>query len=541
MTTGLDLTHSLLRFAHVGLGYNRITVEEHGHILNLLEKFGNELIAGENKCQKIVQILLPRASYKTTIASVSFPMWLLQKDCNLRVMLDSETYNLSKSILSEIKQQYMYGPYTQNFEAVDPKNVMRWAEDSIILPWRTAPKKEGNFAAAGLDGVKAGMHYDLIIADDLHSQNNTRTRYQIEQVIEHYRLLLSILEPNGLLVVIGTRWAEDDAYTTISKDATAELFIPATSTVSMNINSELKETDDPLLVYDHIADSAVNATKFYLNFPKVLPFSHLSAIEKRQGPYIYSAQYLLKPVASKEKRFKEEWVKYYTECPGAPMFGETGYDPHIVRPLSSKFYRKVGLVDPAFTTQDYSDFTGICVIAADSQRNMYVNHADQYKLEPFELIEKIFHLHALYDVSEWYIEEVAAQRVLKFFLEYLMGKEDKRIFVGSVKSYGRKKEFRIMSLQPYCASGKLFVRPDQEVLLHQMRRFPILKNDDVLDALAYAPQVIFDGDTPSIITYKNEKITMGDLTQEIRDRNGSGGIRPWGYQGTSTKRNCFFV
>jgi hypothetical protein len=246
----------------MGLGYTRISVEEHGHILALLEKFGNDIIEGTNESQKIIQILLPRASYKTTIASVSFPMWLLERNPNLRVMLDSETFNLSKSILSEIKQQYETGPYTQYFEKVDARKVIRWNEDSIILPRRTDPKKEGNIAAAGLDGVKAGMHYDIIIADDLHSQNNTRTQHQIDQVIEHYRLLLSILEPNGLLVVIGTRWAEDDAYTIIGRDATAQLFIPAASTISMNINSQLVEVDEPLLVYDHIADTSVLSQNF---------------------------------------------------------------------------------------------------------------------------------------------------------------------------------------------------------------------------------------------------------------------------------------
>ena len=178
------INESLLRFATVGLGFDRINVDEHGHILRLLSdiEFSTP--------QKIYMLLLPRASYKTTIASVSLPMFLLSRDPNLRILIDSETYSLSMSILSEIKQHYespvsslVNTPFSL---AHTPRSqIDRWAEDSIILPSRTIPKKEGSIDAAGVDGVKAGKHYDIIIADDLHSQNNTRTSYQIDQVIEH--------------------------------------------------------------------------------------------------------------------------------------------------------------------------------------------------------------------------------------------------------------------------------------------------------------------------------------------------------------------
>lgn len=508
------------------MGYDRVTFEEHGYIISLLQKEGELLLSGKNTSQRIIQILLPRASYKTTIASISFPMWLLKRNPNMRIMLDSETYNLSKSILSEIKQQYETGPYTRFYPAIDRKEIIRWAEDSIIIPERTMPKKEGNIAAAGLDGVKAGMHYDLIIADDLHSQNNTRTRYQIDGVIEHYRLLLSILEPNGLLIVIGTRWAEEDAYTIIQKDATANLFIPATSVKPMNLSSKCAESEDTHLVYDDISDTAVNANKFYLNFPNVLNLEHLSKIEKRQGPFIFSAQYLLKPVASKESRFREEWLEFYEETTEAPMVGNPGFDPTKPRSLLLPYYRRVGLVDPAFTTAEYSDYSGIVIVAADSARNMYTLHADQIKVEPFQLVQTILEMKEKYKVHEWYIEEVAAQKVLKFFVQYMAGKENKQLFVGGLKSYGKKKELRVMSLQLYFANRKIFLRRDQETLLHQLRRFPILRHDDVLDALAYAPQVVFDGVSPEPLKYQNDKMTLDDLRKELAERDSPEGLRP---------------
>lgn len=509
------INESLLRFATVGLGFDRINVNEHGHILKLLSDI--EFSAP----QKIYMLLLPRASYKTTIASVSLPMFLLSRDPNLRILIDSETYSLSMSILSEIKQHYespvsslIHTPFSL---AHTPRSqIDRWAEDSIILPSRTIPKKEGSIDAAGVDGVKAGKHYDIIIADDLHSQNNTRTSYQIEQVIEHYRLLLSILEPNGILIVIGTRWAEEDAYTTIAKDATKSLFIPAASTSPMNFASELRETSLPRLVYDELTDSAEDSNIFYVNFPKTLPVEHLDRIEQRQGPYIYSAQYILKPRASREKRFREEWFRFYKTPP--------------------KHGRVMGFIDPAFTTQEYSDPSGIVIVKVDENRNVYVLHDEAAKLEPYSLIDKIFKLTDSFDVFEWFVEEVAAQKVLRFFMDYIAAKENRHVTFTPVKHGGRKKETRIQALQPYFAAGKFYFRENTESeLLTQLRKFPILKNDDVIDALGYLPQVLYDGEGPPLEPEVPKKgILMNDLIKDLHKPQVKG-IRSWDDNRTVTR------
>lgn len=507
---------SLLVFTKAILGYDLVNVEEHGTLIKHLQTSRPTSQADRNTAQNISLLLLPRGSYKTTIASTAFPMWCLENDPNMTILIDSETYNLSKSILSEIKQQYESGPYAQAIGPVDSRLTMRWAEDSIIIPSRTRPRKEGSLNAAGLDGIKAGMHYDLIIADDLHSQNNTRTQYQINGVIEHYRLLLSLLNPGGLLIVIGTRWSVDDAYDVIKEDADFHLNIPAVTTMPVpdapHPVRAVSPDNSPVLAYDPAIDNITPSLEFYLNFPRTLSLNHLKVIESRQNTLIYSAQYLLRPQASKDKRFRDEWIKVVPSTSAE------------VRGWTHPSHRIAGIIDPAFTTSEYSDPSGIVILASDHQRNIKVKYAKPHKLEPFSLIETIFTLSDQFKCELWYIEEVAAQKVLRFFLDYLANKENRRIKFIPVKSGGKKKDFRIMGLQPYIKNGKIIFQDDQTELLEQLKDYPLVKHDDLIDALAYGPMVMGDGATPLTLQPEVTALTLQHLLAEGKKRKGDLGI-----------------
>ena len=57
---------------------------------------------------------------------------------------------------------------------------------------------------------KTGMHFDVIIMDDLNSASNSNTPEARAKVRDHYRMNHAILEPGGIMLVIGTRYAADD-------------------------------------------------------------------------------------------------------------------------------------------------------------------------------------------------------------------------------------------------------------------------------------------------------------------------------------------
>lgn len=135
-------------------------------------------------------------------------MWLLLHNPNARILIDSEFYANSKNFLREIKAQYEHNTM---FRALFGDKVgPLWNEGEVIVKDRTQPLKEPSIACSGVGAGKTSQHYDIIIADDLSSYQNTRTPDLAQKTIDHYRLYTSLLEPNGTIVIIGTRYSEID-------------------------------------------------------------------------------------------------------------------------------------------------------------------------------------------------------------------------------------------------------------------------------------------------------------------------------------------
>lgn len=153
-------------------------------------------------------ICIPRGCFKSSIGVVSYPIWLLLRNPNLRIMIDSEIYENSKNFIREIRGKLDLPRVRELFG--DFKSG-QWAEGSITIAQRTKVYKEASITAAGIGTGKTGQHYDVIIHDDLNSFKNSETPEQREKVINHYKMNTSILEPKGTVVVIGTRYASNDA------------------------------------------------------------------------------------------------------------------------------------------------------------------------------------------------------------------------------------------------------------------------------------------------------------------------------------------
>lgn len=178
------------------LGYE-FTKRTHGDTIRCLES--------TTKKKLIIQ---PRGSFKSTLGSVTYPIWLLIRNPNLRIMIDSELFANSCKFLREIKGQIE----SERFKSFygDWKVLGDWREDSISIAPRTSIKKESSIVCSGIGAGKTGQHFDVIIMDDLSGPSNSNTPEGREKVYTHYRLNHAILEPGGTMIVIGTRYSADD-------------------------------------------------------------------------------------------------------------------------------------------------------------------------------------------------------------------------------------------------------------------------------------------------------------------------------------------
>lgn len=135
-------------FAKHCLGYKDLEWEVHKECVRVLESSAKRKL-----------VVMPRGSFKSSLASVAYPIWRLLKDPNLTILLDSELYTNSKNLLREIKGHLASSKLINIFGNLEgPK----WDEGEIILSTRTINRKEASITVGGIETTKVGQHYDCL-------------------------------------------------------------------------------------------------------------------------------------------------------------------------------------------------------------------------------------------------------------------------------------------------------------------------------------------------------------------------------------------
>ena len=398
--------------------------------------------------------LMPRGTLKSSIITIGFTIqWLLNYGDD-RVLIDSETFTKSKAFLTEIKGHYesdeffreifytIYGIYPDQKKTTVQKGTDTWSTETIVLANRSRKRKEPSVDCAGIDVTKNGMHYDLVIMDDLHSEKNTRNAEQIEQVKEHYRLVYSLLEPGHPAVVVGTRWDYNDLY-------------------QMIIDEEQED-------FNFITRSA-ESTDGAIFYPGRLSKKELDKFRRKQGPYIFSCQYMNNPVDNENATFKKSMFRYVTM--------------DQVNKESINWY---GLVDPSWKGES-SDYAVIVIGGMDSRGEIYCKFIWRDKATYGEIVKKMFEIDKMFSPRQWLLETVATQKSIQYFLEQEQRRQMKPLRVKEIRGVRAQKEERIMGLATYYELGRVHhVKscPNIDILEGELLRFPKSKYDDVSDCFA---------------------------------------------------------
>ncbi len=178
------------------LGFSDVNKETHGDVIELLEDPGTRKL-----------ICLPRGTLKSSVGVIGYAIWLLINNPDLRILITSELYTNSSTFLREIKSHIESPLFVKLFGNWKTKV---WNESEIVIAPRSKKTKEASIRVAGIGVTTTGQHFDVIIADDLNSQDNTRSKEAAEKVVEHFKYNISILEPKGTYLVIGTRYHTND-------------------------------------------------------------------------------------------------------------------------------------------------------------------------------------------------------------------------------------------------------------------------------------------------------------------------------------------
>lgn len=169
--------------------------------------------AGTDEAENIV-IEEPRGSAKTTWGDTVEMGWLVAQFPHLRIGLMSKTSDHAKDFSRAIRWTIESNErFKQIFPDVRP-SITKWTDSQWLLdgsPWLGT--NFANFFAQGAGGQIASKRFDVILCDDILDEENSKTPEQRASVEEWFwKTLLPCLAPNGVVIVLGTRWAEDDIY-----------------------------------------------------------------------------------------------------------------------------------------------------------------------------------------------------------------------------------------------------------------------------------------------------------------------------------------
>ena len=164
---------------------------------------------GAGRCDRLM-VLMPPGSAKSTYASVIFPAWWFTGNPRSEIIAASHTASLAEHFGRRVRN--LIAAHSTELElrlAADHRAAGRWEVRSLRAEHEDAC---GSYFAAGVRGPIIGRRADLAIIDDpVKSQAEADSALLREATWNWYRAdLLTRLKPRGRVVLIMTRWHEDD-------------------------------------------------------------------------------------------------------------------------------------------------------------------------------------------------------------------------------------------------------------------------------------------------------------------------------------------
>jgi len=410
-------------------------------------------------------IQLPRNHLKTQITTIFYRIWVLVHNPNGCSLVVSGTLELSKStvrmmkgILMQSDKLHRLYPQVVHETLWRDKNN-KWSETQFnVLREKDYP--QCTIEAVGVGATTTGKHFVEVSFDDLVTPENASTPEQCEKTVQSYRYFLSIINPQRQkgkipILVVGTPYTDTDLYTYLKEPDIIKHFMTF-------IQPVYDETGKPI-------------------WPEMFNKLNLAEIESTQKTAVFSAQYLLDPIPADQLEFRREWLKFYDTLPQDINGNEIYVDRYcIVDPITAKK-----------TSSTSVDRGVVLILGVDKTNSWYVIDYKLYaRAKESEMFKGIFDMQDKHQFRLVGWESVAYQLQGKYNLEEEVKRTGRRLKVIELRPGHTNKDARIRALIPYFERGQIQIKKWMTELTQELTRFPYGSTKDIIDSLAYAPQMI---------------------------------------------------
>ena len=445
------------------------------------------------------KIEMPRETGKTTLITQGYVIQRICANPDISILLANEKEQTAKDFLSAIKFEWESNELLRALfpEIVPPDfNDTTWSASRIIVR-RTTGRKEPTVSVIGVGGTVTGLHFDLIICDDIigrESMENARAgswqiMHQVNRWIHQLEPLLSSgAEPFAEVIFIGTRWWHGDSYEHIETAfGYGDVKRPYLLRVKLP-NGEVQQIQawrqGDLAMFRR---SAIEDGRSI--FPEKWDLEKLAKIRVRDEA-LFACNYLNMPSDEVTATFKESWLMYYDRLDeeNFRLTDATG----AKRVYATEDLDRLLFVDPGgFGVRSVEDRArAACVVVGTSARGEHLLLAIYSEKDTFLACgRKIVEWAARYAPRKIVIEQAGQQGAFIELVKRMLQEAEVQVNVEPVKPGTKAKEQRILGLEPLFQRGAVYIGrgPDFLEFTSQYRQFPRSARLDVLDALAYLP------------------------------------------------------
>lgn len=404
-----------------------------------------------------LMITMPPRHGKSMLASEFFPAWYLGRNPDHSVVMATYAQDLADDFGRKVKAQIEDRSYQEIFQGVgladDSKSVKRFHvevnNEVIEGGYEHSLLQRGSFYAVGVGGPLTGRGAHLLLIDDPVKNREDADSEVIRKKTKSWYTSTAYtrLMPGGRVVIIQTRWHEDD--------------------LSGWLLDEHKHEGWELLNLPAISDDGKAL------WPEQYDLEALNRIQKAIGTRDWSALYQQKPTPDEGDYFKADWLKPYDTAPSRETMRVYGGSDYAV-------------------TADGGDYTVHVVVGLDPDGKMFLLDLWRKQAASDEWVESFCDLVKKWKPLGWAEEQGQIKSGVGPFLIKQM-RESKAYVAREQFPTRGDKAVRAQSIRGRMALEGLYVPKDaawRADFESELLRFPAGVHDDQVDAIGLVGQLL---------------------------------------------------
>ena len=488
---------SLYFFSTAVLGWDKIIPQPHLEMCNFIQD-----VAPPSHPRKL--LLVPRDCYKSTIASKSFPLWVMVQEMFMgipglehRILLYSFAADNASKQIKSIKQQVERNETLRWLypEIIPDTNKGAWSDTNLLFP-RQGMYGEDTIEAAGITTHIVSRHYTIQIGDDSEDKQSMEQPTVREKVKTFYKASESLYveEETAYELIVGTRWGVDDLYSEIIANQAGDTDImvrPLYWTRDM-LEGDMRDAEEELRPPTYNMDPetfAPDPEKTYYYFERHYGPESCRRVEQKQGSFMFSMLYMNNPKDPKNAEFDADDILYFSfDTEGHIILDREDGTKEVVD--FDTLTRGI-FWDPANTAKDVKRHAqnAIVVVARDRKGRIFILDTFAAHKKPELCITKFIGMHQRWRCTKAAIEDNGFMHLLKFPLYHAMHELGYKFAVKEQKPVGDK-DARIRTLLTFTETHMFCVQRRLRQLVEQIKGFPMMPLKDIIDAAAAGAELV---------------------------------------------------